>query len=195
MSSSKLQKTVSQQLSLNFGIFTIRENIRPDWLLDGTGRRLEIDFYIEEIKIAIEVQGQQHYAFTKFFHGDYKNFADQVRRDNLKRDYFYFNGIKFYEISSESDLNDVIEDIKSIIFEKPDSYETDIIKRFARTKMDELFDLVNHISDKKSLRSFMDLRKRTYNTVMPHINHLPTDFVTWFVKSNKALQQKYSRRK
>ena len=37
------------------------KNYRPDWLRNDTGRNLEYDFYIPELKMAFEIQGQHHY--------------------------------------------------------------------------------------------------------------------------------------
>ena len=49
--------------------------------------QLFFDFIIPELKILIEVQGQQHYTFNKFFHGTVDNFKGQVFRDRLKTEW------------------------------------------------------------------------------------------------------------
>jgi hypothetical protein len=58
---------------------------RPKWLLNPeTGRSLELDIYIPEFKMAIEIQGAQHFRPLKFFGGE-SAFIEQQKRDNLKR--------------------------------------------------------------------------------------------------------------
>jgi hypothetical protein len=68
MSTSKLQQEVGNLLDREFPQYRIRENYRPDWLLSSNITKLELDFYIEELKIGVEVQGEQHYKFVEFFH-------------------------------------------------------------------------------------------------------------------------------
>lgn len=113
MSTSKLQRYVSKQLSIHFGGYTIRENIRPDWLAYGDSR-LELDFYIEELRVAIEVQGMQHYIFTPFFHGDYSGFEVQVQRDRFKRTSCTEHFTVLYEVSCKSDWLDIFKNLNDL---------------------------------------------------------------------------------
>lgn len=99
MSTSKLQRRVSELLSVHLGRYIIREDYRPDWLSTQCGR-LELDFYIEELKTAIEVQGSQHYIYTPFFHGDEKGFAAQLERDIAKRQECERHNIRLVEIDT-----------------------------------------------------------------------------------------------
>ena len=64
----------------------IRENYRPDWMTSSEGTRLELDFYIEDEEIAIEVQGAQHYQYVPFFHGNKDNFDRSKKMDLEKKD-------------------------------------------------------------------------------------------------------------
>ena len=51
----------SLKLVLKDNVSIIR-NYRPDWLKNPkTGRNLEVDFYLPEIDICIEIQGEHHY--------------------------------------------------------------------------------------------------------------------------------------
>jgi len=60
--------------------------IRPDFLRnDVTGYNLEIDLYNDELKLAVEVQGDQHYKFTPFFHRNKETFMLQRYRDEMKK--------------------------------------------------------------------------------------------------------------
>ena len=48
------------------------------------GTKLSLDFYNHTKKIAIEVQGAQHFKFVKHFHKTKANFLRQIRRDDKK---------------------------------------------------------------------------------------------------------------
>ena len=48
---------------------------------------LELEIYYSEYSFAIEVQGEQHEKFNKFFHnGDPNNFIKQQAQDQLKKE-------------------------------------------------------------------------------------------------------------
>lgn len=60
--------------------------IRPNFLRnDVTGYNLEIDLYNDDLKLAVEVQGDQHYKFNKFFHRNKEHFLNQRYRDEMKK--------------------------------------------------------------------------------------------------------------
>lgn len=60
-------------------------NKRPDSLKnESSGRNLELDCYNEELGIAVEYQGIQHYKYVPFFHKTAENFYKQVERDRMK---------------------------------------------------------------------------------------------------------------
>lgn len=60
-------------------------NTRPQWLTNPkTGRCLELDCYNEELKIAVEYNGEQHYVFPNVWHKSKDVFEEQVRRDAHK---------------------------------------------------------------------------------------------------------------
>lgn len=67
------------------------QNVRPKWNLNPvTKRALELDWYCEELKLAVEYQGEQHYKPVAKFHGAdekvaEKKFAEQRARDLLKQ--------------------------------------------------------------------------------------------------------------
>jgi len=73
--------------------------IRPDFLKNNvTEKNLEIDLYNEELKLAIEVQGQQHYKYIPFFHKNYEAFRNQQYRDEVKKLLLEKNQIKLIEV-------------------------------------------------------------------------------------------------
>ena len=60
--------------------------VRPSFLKNPkTKRNLELDLYNEDLKLAIEFNGQQHYEFISRFHGTQKRYHEQVYRDELKK--------------------------------------------------------------------------------------------------------------
>lgn len=68
--------------------------VRPDFLKNPeTGSNLELDCYNDELKIAIEYSGSQHYKFPNYFHKTNEDFIKQVRRDQFKAQVCDLNGI------------------------------------------------------------------------------------------------------
>jgi len=95
-------------LSHYFNEYTIRENVRPEWLTSPEGTRLELDFYIEEIDIAIEVQGRQHYVYVSHFYADHEAFKRRLLLDRIKRETCTKAQVELIEISSISDAREII---------------------------------------------------------------------------------------
>lgn len=82
-------------------------SIRPSWLKNPkTGRNLELDLYNEQLKLAVEVQGRQHYVYTPYYHKSYQDFKDQQERDRLKNELCRKRGIRLiyvpYTISNNN---------------------------------------------------------------------------------------------
>lgn len=66
--------------------------------------KLFFDFYINTIKLVIEVHGQQHYKFNSLFHTSAQDFAQQKKRDFKKREWCEYNNITYVELPyNESD--------------------------------------------------------------------------------------------
>lgn len=114
MTSSLLQDYTNQLLSIHFGKYTIRECYRPDWLLGPRGQRLELDFYIDELNVAIEVQGRQHYEFVPKFHKTYTAFQHQEEIDRTKRNICASLGIRLLEVENKQAALDAISAIKDL---------------------------------------------------------------------------------
>lgn len=74
--------------------------IKKEYYVNYKGKKLFFDFYIHELSILFEIQGQQHTKFVKHFHGDREVFLAQKNRDNLKIEYVQENQplslIRFY---------------------------------------------------------------------------------------------------
>jgi hypothetical protein len=121
MATSKLQIEVGNLLDKTFPQFRIRENYRPDWLLSPNNTKLELDFYIEELKIAFEVQGIQHYKYTPYFQKEYSDFEKRKRYDDEKRNLCYGKGVKLIEVSSLIDAELAIDKIAESYQDEPNN--------------------------------------------------------------------------
>jgi hypothetical protein len=63
------------------------KSVRPKWLRNPeTGSNLELDCYNDELKIAVEYNGSQHYKYPNQYHNTESKFIGQVRRDQYKFD-------------------------------------------------------------------------------------------------------------
>ena len=60
--------------------------------------KLFFDFYIPELGVVIEAQGQQHTKFVEHFHSSRSGYLTSLRRDRLKREWAYSNGIALVEL-------------------------------------------------------------------------------------------------
>lgn len=69
-------------------------SIRPDWLKNPrTGRNLELDCYNDDLRLALEYSGAQHYVYPNKFHKDIDAFEGQVYRDTLKKKLCEMNNV------------------------------------------------------------------------------------------------------
>lgn len=71
------------------------QRIRPAFLTNPiTGAQLELDMYNDELKLAIEYNGAQHYVFNNMMHqGSRDKFQNQQYRDYMKKTMCKENGI------------------------------------------------------------------------------------------------------
>jgi len=112
MSTSNLQKTVGKRITALSSKLKIFENIRPEWLISSHGEHLELDFLLDDLSIAIEVQGEQHYVYVPFFHVTWQGFLDQKRRDEEKAQICSDIGIRLLYVADEVDLERVLLEIR-----------------------------------------------------------------------------------
>lgn len=88
------------------------KNCRPKWL-----QGLELDGYNEELKIAFEYNGVQHYKYIpEFFHKKgIQTFIEQLKRDELKKNICLSKGVDLHIIpytlnyKNEEQLEDFIQ--------------------------------------------------------------------------------------
>lgn len=74
---------------------------RPDFLrneVTGNINNLELDCFNQELKLAVEYNGIQHYKFTPYFHKSHEHFLTQKYRDYMKRNLCRDAGITLIEV-------------------------------------------------------------------------------------------------
>ena len=78
--SEKLTRSIFEEIT---GLFF--PSIRPDFLKNPeTNCNLELDGYCDDLKLAFEYQGQQHYEFVEHFHKTPEDFVNRQKLDRIK---------------------------------------------------------------------------------------------------------------
>jgi hypothetical protein len=104
-----LTKTIIEQLTGK--VFT---KIRPSWLVNkNTNYRLELDGFNEELMLAFEYNGIQHYTSKGFFHSDNESLINQKDRDKQKQKLCLKNNVKLIIIPYIIKDNDFVDFIKN----------------------------------------------------------------------------------
>ena len=64
---------------------------------------LYLDFFLPLRKLAVEVQGQQHFTFNPFFHKTQAQFRQQLKNDRIKKEWCDLNNIELLVFSFEDE--------------------------------------------------------------------------------------------
>ena len=89
--------------------------IRPNFLFNNiTKQNLELDLYNEELKLAVEYNGKQHYEYIPYFHKTKDSFYNQQYRDQIKKNLCEKNNIVLIDVP----YSVKIEDIKQFLLDK-----------------------------------------------------------------------------
>lgn len=81
-------------------------NVYEEVKLPGSTKKrsvLFLDFLIPNVKIAVEVHGQQHFKFIPFFHKTKAGFARSKGRDNDKAEWCRLNGFELVMLRFDED--------------------------------------------------------------------------------------------
>lgn len=112
-SQSKSESICREYMETLFGAKFVK--CRPDWLRNNEGYNLELDGYCEELKIAFEHNGDQHYEITRFTKTD-EQLLKIKNNDKIKTDLCEKHGIKLIiipQLFSKIKLNKLKEFIKN----------------------------------------------------------------------------------
>jgi hypothetical protein len=101
------QSQVGEILSIKFPAAVILE----EFPMPGEG--LYLDFFLPSHRIAVEIQGTQHYHYNKFFHGDKSRFVEQQNRDRRKAEWCKINHIRLVIIDYGEKEENIISKIKA----------------------------------------------------------------------------------
>lgn len=66
---------------------------------------LFLDFFIPRLSLAVEVHGQQHYEYSKFFHKTRAGFVESQNRDRLKAEWCENNNIQLVILKYSDDID------------------------------------------------------------------------------------------
>lgn len=108
---SQIETAIGRLIQQQFPFQEIQRNIRPEWLVTEQNERLELDFYLPELELAFEVQGEQHYHYIPYFHREPGDFEKQIARDKAKRRICAANNVCLIEVASREDYKAVQSDI------------------------------------------------------------------------------------
>lgn len=79
----------------------------PNWLRNDRGNKMELDGYNEELKIAFERNGKQHYKFIPHFQKKVENFKRQKKDDLRKKKLCKERDITLIEVPYTIDYEDM----------------------------------------------------------------------------------------
>lgn len=85
-------------------------NRRPDFLrnpVTGGNYNLELDCYDENLRLAVEYNGAQHYKYIPYFHKNKEAFLNQKYRDELKRHLCKENKITLIEVPNTINVSNI----------------------------------------------------------------------------------------
>lgn len=108
-SRSSIQGQVAEELVSMFP----HEPILEEFQIPGS--RMSVDFFMPKMRMVVEVDGEQHFEFISFFHGDRKTdtkFAGQISRDRKKEEWCEINKFRLIRINKHN-INSVLHNMKT----------------------------------------------------------------------------------
>lgn len=98
------EKLITDILKATFPNWHLKRNVRPDWLKNDKGNLVELDILIPEIRLAIEIQGPQHFKPI----WDEKQFNNLKKNDLHKKETCRKKGIKLIWMNVEGINKDLL---------------------------------------------------------------------------------------
>ncbi|MBC8177407.1 MAG: zinc-ribbon domain-containing protein [Deltaproteobacteria bacterium] len=110
----------------------------PEWLRNQEGKKLQLDGYNKDLKIAFEYQGRQHYQFSKKFYKNIDEFEKRKRDDKLKKKVCDEKGIRLFEIKyvKARKIEDTHQHIISEMVRQCDEFEIKFDKNVLEKELD-----------------------------------------------------------
>ena len=107
--SRPIYKWVKEELVLKltkklYKQYNVISQHKPFFLISPFGGQMSYDIYIQELKVAIEYQGEQHFRPVDFFGGK-ESFEKQILRDKEKLRLSEEHGIKLVYINFDDDIS------------------------------------------------------------------------------------------
>lgn len=111
---SKYHIAARELLSDMFKGVTILEEVKlPGSRCPSKKSALFLDFFLPYYNLGIEVHGQQHYEFIKFFHKTKAGFLTSMKRDFIKEDWCSLNKIELIVLKYSDSVEDWRKQIDS----------------------------------------------------------------------------------
>ena len=99
---SKPHRRVLQLLREIYPGFTVLEEERIECRVGGRVKNLPVDMTVKDLRVAIEVQGSQHFRYIEHFHHDADGFKQQQVRDEAKAAAIREHGWHYLAIDEET---------------------------------------------------------------------------------------------
>lgn len=80
---------------------------KPIWLINSRGNRMELDGYNEELGLAFEYHGIQHYKFNRRFHQSRNDFLQRRKDDRRKASLCKAVGVTLIEVPYTVELSEM----------------------------------------------------------------------------------------
>ena len=104
---SNLHKNAKELLDILFPYDRILEEVSLVGTNNGIRRGvLRADFFIPNRNLMVEVHGEQHFKFNKFFFKDKLSFFKAQARDRDKKEWCNLNEIRLVEFNYDEDWDD-----------------------------------------------------------------------------------------
>jgi hypothetical protein len=111
---SKYHMAARELLHEMFSGYTVLEEVKLPGSRDPAKKStLFLDFFIPNLQLGVEVHGQQHYEFCKFFHKTKAGFLTSRKRDFIKEDWCELNGIELVVLKYSDSIEDWRNQIES----------------------------------------------------------------------------------
>jgi very-short-patch-repair endonuclease len=133
---SKAEQALKQTVEEELGITLVK--VRPYWLINPyTRQKLELDMFCEEMNLAIEYNGPQHYEFSADHHWSKSHLHRQQMRDLVKQVLCEDMGIRLVKVKGSGNVNqdfknvcDALSDWGVITPSPPSTNSTEMMQNF-----------------------------------------------------------------